>query len=708
MKRWLLLVPFLVLGAAPRAPFRLEALLPENALFFAEIPSAAEFRQSFQKTPLFRLFEDEEVRQFMDAAREAFLRDFKAFAAEFEKETGVPWDQAWELPSGQVAFAAPTLIQEGQPDLVMTFDAAGRRDALVKGLAFLRRSCEKRKIRTETWKAGENEVLSGVIDGDVRWHAAVLGDALVAATWKGRVEQLAAALREPPAAPLGKSAAFARAREKSGAREAFFYADLAGFVKSAGEQLGEDEKKAVAALGLGGFSFAAGGLTFGEAHATERIFLGTTGKPRGLARFLSIKGAAPGFDVPPADALQYLSFSIDTSELFDTFLEVAKAADEAGHEQILEQIADFEKKAGFSIKDDLFAAFGPRVWAYSALPREGVVPDSVTGFEVRDAAKFDKCLRAALKNLSAELGTIEFEGRKIHYLKFDQPGEEEIRIPLSSIYFMREGDRLLTTGLASFGAGYGAANALKRHVLRQAKPRLAEAPAVRRWLDGKTGDASLVLYLDLERAFNLAYNTAAPVLTMFRDALRGEGLGTDLMRLPLGETLGRHLGQSIHLVRVEADGLRAEGLSPCGLTVTTAAYLAAAAVVVTPAVRKSLVQAKTSRCMSNCYSVSFAVTQHQTDKAKYPSKTGDAFLKELAGLQYLQGELACPHAGKPAYRGPVRDINQMQDEDVIFCDEPGNHPDGSINVVRRNGQVETLGRDHPDYRKALDTTKGLE
>lgn len=708
MKRWLLLLPLLALGASTRAPFRLENLLPDATLFFAEIPSAAGFRESFRKTPLARLLEDEEVRQFMESAREAFLRDFKAFAAEFEKETGVPWDRAWELPTGQIAFAVPALLQDGQPDLVLTFDGAGRRDALVKGLALLRRSCEKRGIKVETWKAGEDEVLSGAIEGDLRWHAAVLGDALVAATWKGRVDQLAAALREPPAAPLGKSAAFARAREKAEAKEAFFYADLAGFVKGVADQMGEDEKKAVAALGLEGFSFAAGGLSFGETHAVERIFLGTAGKPRGLARFLSLKGAAAGFDVPPADALQYLSFSIDTAELFDTFLEVVKAADEAGHQRLLERIADFEKQAGFSLKDDLFAAFGPRVWSYAALPREGVVPDSVTGFEIRDAGKFDKCLRAALKNLSAELGTIEFEGRPIHYLKFDEPGDEEIRVPLSSIYFMRDGDRLLTTGLASLAAGYGAANSLKRHILRQGKPRLSDQPAVRQWLDGKTGGASLVLYLDLERAFNLAYNTAAPVLAMFRDAFRGEGLGADLMRLPLGETLGRHLGQSIHLVRVEADGLRAEGLSPCGLTVATAAYLGAATVVVAPAARKSMEKSKTARCKANLYSVAFAVTQHQTDKGKFPSKTGDAFLKELAGLQYLQGELSCPHAGKPAYRGPARDVNLMQDEDVIFCDEPGNHPDGSINVVRRNGEVETLGRDHPDYRKALDTTKGIE
>ncbi len=709
MRRWLILVPLLALGASARAPFRLEDLLPETTLLFAETPSAAAFREAFRKNPLSRLAEDEEVRQFMDAAREALLRGFKSFAEEFEKETGTPWDKAWDLASGQAAFAVPSIASEDgrQPDLVLSLDCAGRRGTLLKAVSFVRRTCEKRGLKTETWKAGDDEVLSGRIDQDFSWHLAVLGDALVAATWKGRMEQVAAALRAPPAAPLGKSAALARARGKSGAKEVFFYADLAGFVKGVEERLGEDERKAVRALGLDGFTFAAGGLAFGEPCA-ERLFLGTSGKPRGLARFLSLKGAAPGFDVPPEDALQFLSFSIDTGELYETFLEVVKAADEAGQAQLLEQIEQFEKEAGFSLKGDLFAAFGPRVWAYSALPREGLVPDSVTCFEIRDAAKFDKCLQAALKNLSAWLGTIDFQGRKIHYLKFDGPGDPEIRLPLSSIYFMREGDKLFTTGLASLAAGYGAANALKRHVLREGKPRLSAAPDVRRWLDGKTGDASLVLYLDLERGFNLAYNTLAPILTMFRSLFLSMGLQADLMRLPLGETLGRHLGRTIHTVRVEPDGLRVEGLSPSGLTVTTAAYAAAAAVVLAPAVTRSMAQAKTSRCLANGYAVSFAVAQYRTDKGNLPSKTGAAFLKELADLQYLQGEMACPHAGKPAYRGPAKDMNQMADTDVIFCDEPGNHPDGSINVLRKNGEVEALKPDHADHKKALETTKGIE
>ena len=42
----------------------------------------------------------------------------------------------------------------------------------------------------------------------------------------------------------------------------------------------------------------------------------------------------------------------------------------------------------------------------------------------------------------------------------------------------------------------------------------------------------------------------------------------------------------------------------------------------------------------------------------------------------------------------------------LFCDEPANHPDGSINVLRRNGAMGALKPNDPDYAKALQTTKG--
>jgi hypothetical protein len=191
----------------------------------------------------------------------------------------------------------------------------------------------------------------------------------------------------------------------------------------------------------------------------------------------------------------------------------------------------------------------------------------------------------------------------------------------------------------------------------------------------------------------------------FRETLRGERGGVDLLKLPLGETVGKYLGQSVQQVTVEPDGLRADGLSGSGTTLMTAVYVGAAGIVLFPAISRMNDSNKVAQCLSQSTSVYFAVLNHFEEKKKYPEKTGAEFFKELKDANYLQEEPTCPITGG-AYRGPAKDLNTLGDADVIFCDEPGNHGDGSITVLRRNGTTATLRPADPEYKKALESTKG--
>src|SRR5262245_13378563 len=543
LHRLALLVPLLVFGAAPQAGFRLEAVLPESTLMFVETPSAPAFRQAFRKTPLARLLEDEEVRAFASGAFESAVEAFSAFGGGFGPD--FTWEKALENVAGQVALAMPTLVagEKKEPDFVLTLDCAGKADAQKKAFERLRKSYEEKGRKTAAWKAGGDEVLTFDLQPDVHLHVAFLGDVVVGATWKGTMEKVVASVRGGQARPLAKAPSFLKAREKAAAKEVFFYADIAGLVREAKEDLEEHERKFIAGLGLDGLTFAAGGISIGEKTVNERGFLGTAGERKGLAKFLSLKGAATGFEAAPVDALQYVSFSIELSELYDTVLEMLRSVDEFQQQKTLDSIAEFEKEVGFSIKNDLFPAFGPRIWWYSALPPDGLIPDGVTGLEIRDAARFDKCLQAVLRRLPAELASMEFKGRRIQYFKFAERADwDPARMFLSTIYFLRDGDKLAVSSLLG---GFGAANALKRHVLRQQKATLATQPSVAGWMGGKTDGASLVVYLDIGRAFTTYYNTLAPIATFFKDMLKTEKGGADLMKLPLGETIGRHLGQAV-------------------------------------------------------------------------------------------------------------------------------------------------------------------
>lgn len=704
MKRLLVLASLALLAGAPRAPFRLEDRLPASTLFFAEIPSAAAFRDGFRKTPLYRFFQDEEVRAFAGEALDAALKNVDALGADFEKETGIPLGKAWELPDGQVAAALPGFEKaEGAkaPDALLTVEAPGKRDVLLKIAAYARKT-----QKAEAYKIGDVDVLTGELASGLPWHLGVFGDLLALGSTRGALERLAG---PAPAEPLAKSAVFLKARGKAGAKELFLYADVAGFVRGAKEALGEDERKVFAALGLDGFTYAAGGVSFGDGKVVERYFLGTGAERRGLAKFLSLKGAAPGFEAAPADALHFASLSIDAGELFDTVLDVAAQADPPAALRLKDEIAALERQAGITLKGDLFPALGSRLSSYSVLPPDSLIPESVLTFEIRDAARFDACLQSALRNIPATLGALDFKGRRIEYFLFKEPaGFDPVRLMLSNLYWMRDGDRLHVSGLLSLPWGVGSANALKRHVLRREKPTLATTPSVKDWLGGKTGDASLVFYLDLQRGVTALYNTVAPISFFFRGMLRDAGTGVDLMKLPLGETVGKHLSQVIHRVSVEPDGLRIEGVSASGASLMTLVYAGAAAAVVVPAVARAEENAKTSACLAEMSGVYFALAQHHSEKKEFPKQTGGDLVRKLKELGYLDEEPVCAHAGAPAYRGPAKDINQMDDLDVVFCDDAANHPDGSLNVVRKNGALETLAASHPDYAKALKTTKAIK
>jgi hypothetical protein len=273
---------------------------------------------------------------------------------------------------------------------------------------------------------------------------------------------------------------------------------------------------------------------------------------------------------------------------------------------------------------------------------------------------------------------------------------------LSTLYFIRDGDKLLVSSLLG---GFGAANGLKRHLLRQEKPTLAAQPSLLRWTGGKTGDASMVMYIDLGRAFTTYYNTLGPITAFFRETVRGEQGGVDLLKLPLGETIGKYLGQAVNQVTVEANGLRVDGLSGSGTTLMTVVYAGAAGIVLFPVISHANQENKLGQCRSQSSSIYFAVLNHLEEKKKYPEKTGGEFFKQLKELNYLQEDPTCP-VGGGSYRGPAKDLNTLGDADVIFCDEPGNHGDGSIIVLRRNGSTATLRPADPEYKKALESTKG--
>lgn len=100
----------------------------------------------------------------------------------------------------------------------------------------------------------------------------------------------------------------------------------------------------------------------------------------------------------------------------------------------------------------------------------------------------------------------------------------------------------------------------------------------------------------------------------------------------------------------------------------------------------------------------------------FPRKTGREFWLALVKTtpplidQTMKDVYFCPAGrtspvwGLTTYRGPRGDVNRYLDGDPVGCCEPGGHPDGTINVLRKNGDVFCVGPRDALYAAAMEKT----
>ena len=71
--------------------------------------------------------------------------------------------------------------------------------------------------------------------------------------------------------------------------------------------------------------------------------------------------------------------------------------------------------------------------------------------------------------------------------------------------------------------------------------------------------------------------------------------------------------------------------------------------------------------------------------------------------------LCCPVRNVPGqidYRGPLRAIDELTDDDPIAADRPGNHgPEEGGSVLLKNGTIRQVPRGDPLWKRANETTK---
>jgi hypothetical protein len=147
-----------------------------------------------------------------------------------------------------------------------------------------------------------------------------------------------------------------------------------------------------------------------------------------------------------------------------------------------------------------------------------------------------------------------------------------------------------------------------------------------------------------------------------------------------------------------------------------------------PAVQESmkgaLARAKETSCANNLsqlWKLQMVYMAQFGGRAKsMPAETGPAFWLALSKTEppLIDAEVleiyVCPatsekpRAGFTSYRGPAKKVQELREDDVVGCCEPGNHPGGSICVLLKNGSVQVVKPENALYKKAVEGTVGAK
>jgi len=379
-------------------------------------------------------------------------------------------------------------------------------------------------------------------------YIAARGSAVVATTRIERLEQLLAAFDSPPQAALSSIPACRKAVAEVESEDVGIFAfwnieEGLRRMEGAPEEEGKEEFEAPSA-------FWAAWRVEGERARFQARLSWSKGGLRLLDSFRSVPNPLATAALVPSTSLLYCSQTVDVGKLCDYFLDLIEeeefgtAPPETG--PAAEEWAEFHvtKKAIMLVAGQL----GPEAALYASMPfgGGGFVPNAALVCEAGDPVALEEDLRSLLKLAEFdEFDEIPFQG----YTIYSAP---ESDMPFGLNYAVL--DRHLVLGITPM--------AVKEVIAHQKNPAgsLGQAEGFRAALEGLPGDRHGVAYLNTRDTVLFIYNLVVPIVAAV-DASDMEDFPFNPARLPLPDTIGRHLDKLVAAVRVDEEGMAVEGFS---------------------------------------------------------------------------------------------------------------------------------------------------
>jgi competence protein ComGC len=376
------------------------------------------------------------------------------------------------------------------------------------------------------------------------------------------------------------------------------------------------------------------GIGFADGRIREALVVTSPGERKGLVKAFTT--GAP-LDVAalarraPADCTSFAAARLDLKALLDEVIAAVKTIEPGAAKEIEGGLEEIKKELGLDLKADLLAALGDSVALESFVPEDGLLPEMVVSWPLRDAAKFEATVAKLAHQGKLEVKSLARGGRTIRYLQAplgkvgENPMQDEeamaLGIGLSTALgaYVIDGGTLYTSALPQV---------LEDRFERAAKGSLADQDAFRAALAKAPQNARYLGWAKTRPVAGLSYHVVLKLLRAFEPPLRQAGVPVDTALLPRPNTFARDWLPSTSTLVVDEEGVAL--VNQGGVPVLV--FLPALAAVGIQQQQEQKKQAQRMQVEWSLRDVYNAMQQYQFEKNKLATS-----IEELMAAGALQG-----------------------------------------------------------------------
>ncbi|MCR9244439.1 MAG: hypothetical protein NXI31_05365 [bacterium] len=265
----------------------------------------------------------------------------------------------------------------------------------------------------------------------------------------------------------------------------------------------------------------------------------------------------------PKDAVSFSAFKWNVASYWDTLQKGLEAYDPEFARQMLGQLGKMEEQLGFKVREDLFGAFGDHVISWS-MPVSTIasMPESATLLKVNNEEKLITVLRnvAQLSNGMVDFEEGERRGIKVYSLRVnfdptDGMGMNPFDMLTPTFSFKK--------GYMVVGFSVGDIKRVFKRMDREDNPKgdIRSNKQFAAVAQQVPGDVTSVSFTDWRTQFESFYQLGTGMLALVPI---GEEVPIDMSLLPDSGTLTQHLFGSVSYSRDTGDGTESVTTSPWG------------------------------------------------------------------------------------------------------------------------------------------------